>query len=86
MLATGIVPAYWNHSIANELNPAQPGSILLPQLAVVSSFAKWLNPLRMVGMAFLFTAIALAVTVIIGTLRLQAGMLVKFYQQVGSRS
>ena len=66
--------------------PAQPGSTLLSQLAVVSSFAKWLNPLRMLGMAFLFTAIALALTVIIGTLRLQAGMLVKFYQQVSSRS
>lgn len=81
VLATGVVPAYWNHSIANELNPAEPGSTLLAQLAVVSSFANWLNPLRMVGMAFLFTAITLALTVIIGTLRLQAGMLVKFYQQ-----
>ncbi|HEX9675030.1 MAG TPA: hypothetical protein VGA07_03550, partial [Anaerolineales bacterium] len=58
-----------------ELNPAQPGSGLLAQLAVVSSFADWLNPLRMVGMAFLFSGITLALTVIIGTLRTQAGML-----------
>lgn len=83
VLAKGVVPAYWNHSIANELNPAQPGSALLAQLAVVASFAKWLNPLRMVGMAFLFTAITIALTVIIGTLRQQARLLVKFYQEAG---
>ena len=76
-LATGVVPAYFNHSIAAELNPAQPGSGLLAQLAVVSSFADWLNPLRMVGMAFLFSGITLALTVIIGTLRTQAAMLAR---------
>jgi len=85
VLATGVVPSYWNHSIANELDPAQPGSALLAQLGVVSSFADWLNPLRMVGMAFLFTAITLALTVIIGTLRMQAGVLVDFYQRASSR-
>ena len=85
VLATGVVPSYYNHSIANELNPAQPGSDLLAQLGVVSSFADWLNPLRMVGMAFLFTAITLALTVIIGTLRMQAGVLVNFYQRASSR-
>ena len=85
-LATGVVPSYYNHSITNELNPAQPGSELLAQLGIVSSFADWLNPLRMVGMAFLFTAITLALTVIIGTLRTQADGLVNFYQRAGSRS
>jgi hypothetical protein len=70
---------------ANELNPAQTGSALLSQLAVVSSYATWLSPLRMVGMAFLFTGITLALTVIIGTLRLQAAMLLKFYQQASSQ-
>ena len=85
VLATGVVPSYWNHSIANELDPAQPGSALLAQLGVVSSFADWLNPLRMVGMAFLFTAITLALTVIIGTLRMQAGVLVDFYKRASSR-
>lgn len=44
VLATGVVPAYWNHSIANALNPAEVGSTLLSQLGVVSSFAKWLDP------------------------------------------
>jgi len=38
-----------------------------------------------VGMALLFTAITLALTVIIGTLRMQAGVLVNFYQRASSR-
>jgi hypothetical protein len=81
VLATGIVPSYWNQSIANELNPAQPGSALFTQLAVVSSYSFWLNPLRLTGMAFLFTAIILALTVVIGTLRLQNKVLGGFVQQ-----
>ena len=85
VLATGVVPSYWNHAIATELNPAEVGSTLLTQLGVVGNFAKWLNPLRMFGMAFLFTGITLALTVILGTLRLQAGLLVKFYQQASRK-
>ena len=85
-LAAGVVPAYWNHSIASELNPAEPGSALLGQLGIVSSYAAWLDPLRMVGMAFLFTGITIALTVIIGALRLQANILVNFYQQASRRS
>ena len=81
VLAISVVPSYWNHSIANELNPAEVGSAILTQLGTVGSFAKWLNPLRMFGMAFLFTGVTLALTVIIGTLRKQADLLVKFYQQ-----
>ena len=81
VLATGVVPDYWSHSIASALNPAAAGSALLDQLASVSSYAKWLNPLRILGMGFLFTGITVALTVIIGTLRLQAGMLVQFYQK-----
>lgn len=81
VLATGVVPDYWNHSIANELNQAAAGSDLLSQLGVVSSFAAWLNPLRMVGMSFLFSAITIALTVIIGTLKGQAQLLIKFYNQ-----
>jgi hypothetical protein len=92
LLATGVVPDYWTHSIANELNTAQPGSVLLSQLATMSSYAKWLYPLRMVGMAFLFSGITLALTVIItlaltviiGTLRLQSKMLTRFLVQVES--
>ncbi len=81
VLAAGVVPAYWNHSIAGELNPAAPGSALLSELATVSSYALWLNPLRMIGMAFLFTGITIALTVIIATLRKQAELMLKFYEQ-----
>ena len=79
VLAVTVVPEYWNHSIANELNPAQTGSALLRQLGTVSSFAEWLNPLRITGMAFLFTAITVALTVIIGSLRNQAELLIGFF-------
>ncbi len=85
VLATGVVPDYWNHSIANELNQAQPGSNLLNQLKTVSSFSSWLNPLRMVGMAFLFTSITIALTVIIGNLITQAKLLSRFYQEASAR-
>jgi hypothetical protein len=84
VLATGVVPAYWNNSIANVLNTAQPGSALLAQLGVVKSFHFWLDPVRMVGMAFLFTAITIALTVIIGTLRHQAKLLVGFFYQASN--
>jgi hypothetical protein len=84
VLATGLVPDYWNHSIAGELNQAEPGSALLEQLSSVSTFAFWLNPLRMVGMGFLFTAITVALTVITGTLVTQAKMLSRFYERASS--
>lgn len=83
ILAFGVVSGYWNNSIVNDLNPAQPGSALLSQLSVVSSYFYWLNPLRMIGMAFLFTAITVALTVIIGTLRLQTKMLIGLVQKAG---
>jgi hypothetical protein len=86
VLAVTVVPDYWNHSITNELNAAGPGSTLLGQLGVVSSFAFWLNALRMTGMAFLFTGISLALLVIVNTLRLQAKLMMGFYRQAsGSR-
>lgn len=81
VLATGVVPAYWNNSIANTLNTAEAGSALLSQLGVITSFPHWLTPLRMVGMAFLFTAITIALTVIIKTLRIQGKLLLRFYEQ-----
>lgn len=81
VLAAGVVPAYWNHGIIAELNPAQPGSTLLTQAGTIFSYAKWLNPLRMVGMALLFTAISIALTVIIGTLKVQAELLIGFYNR-----
>jgi hypothetical protein len=81
VLASGVVPDYWNASIANDLNPALSGSATLNQLATVNSYAAWLNPVRMMGMAFLFTGITLALGVIIGTLKMQSGMLAAFYEK-----
>lgn len=81
VLALGVVPDYWNHSIATELNPAGPGSALLSQLAAVSSFSFWLNPLRMVGMSFLFTGILIALSLILKTLKLQSKLLGQFYNE-----
>jgi len=78
-----VVSDYWNHSIATELNQAQPGSALLSQLSVISSYLFWLNPVRMAGMAFLFTAITVALTVSISTLRMQARLLNGLVQKAG---
>ncbi len=80
VLAISVVPAYWSNSIADVLNPAQAGSGLLGQAGLVKSFALWLSPLRMVGMAFLFTGVTLALTVIVGTLRLQTKLLSGLYR------
>jgi hypothetical protein len=71
-LATNaIVTAYWANSIANTLNPATEGSTLLRQLGTISGAKPWLSALRYTGMAFIFTAITLALTVIIRTLQHQ---------------
>ena len=83
VVGVGVVSDYWNHSIATELNQAQPGSVLLSQLSVISSYFFWLNPVRMAGMAFLFTAITVALTVIIGTLRMQTRLLNGLVQKAG---
>ena len=76
----GTVVSYWNHSVANGLNPAQPGSALLNQLRTITNTLPWLNALRFSGMAFLFTAITVALTVIIRTLQFQENSLEKFLQ------
>lgn len=76
----GVVTSYWNNSIANELNPAEPGSPLLTQLGVISGTLPWLGLLRFLGMAFLFTGITVALTVIIRTLQFQENTLQKFVQ------
>lgn len=75
---SGTVSDYWNHSIANELNPAQPGSALLSQLATIVATLPWLGFLRMAGMALLFTGITVALTVIIRTLQTQETILTRF--------
>ena len=64
---------YWNHSIANQLNPATGG--LLSDLGTISAIKLWLAPFKFVGMAFLFTGIGLALATIVQALRWQANRL-----------
>ena len=85
VVAATTVPAYWNNSVAETLNAAQSGSALLSQLGLLNALAGWLTPVRFLGMALLFTAITIALTVIIGILRLQAGLLVNFYNEAIKR-
>jgi len=82
VLAITVVPSYWNNSIASDLNPAEAGSVLLNQLSTIASYTFWLNPLRMMGMAFLFSGITVALTVILNSLRVQSKSLVGFYEKV----
>lgn len=76
----GTVASYWNHSIANELNPAQPGSALLNQLGTIKVSLPWINLLKFAGMSGLFTGITVALTVIIRTLQHQEKTLLKYIQ------
>ncbi len=76
----GTVASYWNHSIATELNPAQPGSALLNQLGTIKASLPWINLLKFTGMSFVFTAITVALTVIIRTLQHQEKTLLTFIQ------
>ncbi len=62
------------------INFAQIGLALLEQLGFITSTLPWLNALRFFGMAFLFTAITVALTVVIRTLQAQEKILNKFYQ------
>ncbi len=66
---------YWNHSIANELNPAVEGSQLLGTLSTINSTKMWLAPLKFVGMATLFVGVSLALATIIAALRWQSNRL-----------
>jgi hypothetical protein len=72
------VQSYWNNSIAEVLNQAQTGSELLDQLGLIKGVQPWLNVLRFTGMALLFTAITVALTVIIRTLQAQEKTLRNF--------
>ncbi|MFQ5399489.1 MAG: hypothetical protein ACE5E7_07810 [Anaerolineae bacterium] len=74
------VTAYWAHSIANELNPAQSGSLLLNQLGTIKGTLPWLGFLRFFGMALVLTAITVALTAIIRTLQFQENTLRKFVE------
>ena len=79
-LVIGIVEAtiaygYWNHSIANELNPAVAGSEILQGLQTINTIQAWLAPFKFVGIAFLLTGIGLALATIVRVLRWQSNRL-----------
>ena len=69
--------SYWDNSIATELNTASAGSGLLDDLSTIEATKAWLTPLEFVGMAVLFTGIALALATIVQVLRFQARRLVE---------
>lgn len=64
--------SYWNHSIKEELDAAESGSQFLAQLSSMQSTKAWAEPLKFVGLAFLFTSIALALATIRQILGFQA--------------
>ncbi len=68
---------YWDHSIMNELNPAGEGSSLLRDLGRIQATKTWLTPLKFVGMAFMFSGIALALVTIVTVLRAQTSRIVE---------
>ena len=77
-LIVGIVTAtlaygYWTHSIATQLNSSTTG--LLADLGTINAVKLWLEPLKFVGMAFLFTGIGLALATIVEVLRWQSSRL-----------
>ena len=81
---SGTASQYWAHSIANELNPAQPGSLLLSQLGAITRTLPWLNAIRFLGMTLLFTAITVALSVVIRMLQFQESALRNFAQASGA--
>jgi hypothetical protein len=84
LLLNGTVTSYWAHSIATELNPAEAGSALLSQLGTITATLPWLEALRVSGMAFILTAITLAVSVVVRTLQHQERALRTFISHVSS--
>ena len=78
LVSNGTVTAYWANSIASTLNPAADGSPLLRQLGAIQGVKPWLGALRYTGMAFVFTAITVALTIIIRTLQHQEKTLRNF--------
>ena len=82
LVLNGTVVDYWNHAVATELNPAGAGSAMLAQLGVITSTLPWLGAIRITGMALLFTAITVALTVIIRTLQTQEQILTSYVKSM----
>ena len=70
----------YGHSIAT-IDGAPAGSDLLAQLGRIAAVQAWLTPLRFVGMALLFSGIALALVTIVRVLRWESGRLVDLVEQ-----
>ena len=68
-----LVYAYWNHSIATQLNPAT--GELLSDLGTINSVELWLEPLKFEGIALLLSGIGLALATIVRVLRWQSNRL-----------
>lgn len=75
---------YWDNSIATVLNPATPGGQgdgLLADIGSIKAINAWLTPFKFLGMAFLFSGIALALLTIVQVLRFQASRFVELADQ-----
>lgn len=81
--AFGPVTEYYANTVVT-LNAAT-GAPLLTQLADISQYKHWIGPLRFLGMAMLFLAITIALTVIIDTLRKQNGYLADFQRNAKNK-
>ena len=60
-----------------DINAAEAGSDLLADTGLVHAVKAWLTPMEFLGMAFLFSAITLALATIVTALRFQARRLVE---------
>ena len=69
--------SYWDHSITTQLNPALEGSGLLANLGTITTIKLWLEPLKFVGMAFMFSGVGLALATIVRVLRWQSSHLLE---------
>ncbi len=82
----------WLSSIAGDVygnaistvNAAPAGSDLLADTGTVHAVKAWLTPMEFLGMAFLFTAITLALATIVTALRFQARRLVEIADETSA--
>lgn len=72
----------YENEIAGVINQAKEGSLLLADQGTFHAIQAWLTPMKFVGMAFLFTGIALALVTIITVLRFQAQRLVEIADEL----
>ena len=66
-----LASSYWDRSIA-DLNAAAPGDPLLSDLSTLESMARWLAPIKFVGLSLLFTAVGLAAASVVWVMRFQS--------------